>query len=169
MYQLQRNQSTSTSQSNPLIVLTGQDKIECKGPHLEVVWQLRAPSIARVHGDEDGAGGVQLDLRALKQQRVWAWVDTCSNSITHWKVSSLYTLWKFQRQGENMLAQSNIPLSFPFCPRRWLKTTVHCSLVCLPLLLDLVAATADLITICQCHKKATTTKYNWLNDENLLM
>ena len=44
--------------------------MECKGPHLEVVWQLRAPSVARVHGDEDGAGGVQPDLCALKQQRV---------------------------------------------------------------------------------------------------
>ena len=34
--------------------------------HLEVVWELRSASIARVHGDEGIAGGHQPDFHSLK-------------------------------------------------------------------------------------------------------
>lgn len=41
----------------------------CSSGHLEVVWQLRTASIARVHGDEGIAGGHQADLHPLKDER----------------------------------------------------------------------------------------------------
>lgn len=34
--------------------------------HLEVIWELRAASIAGVHGDEGIAGGHQPDLHSFK-------------------------------------------------------------------------------------------------------
>lgn len=43
---------------------------------LEVVGQVGATGVARVHGDEDRAGGIQSDLCALKQQCVRPRVDT---------------------------------------------------------------------------------------------
>ena len=41
----------------------------CSSSHLEVVGQLRAASIARVHGDEGITGGHQPDLHPLKGER----------------------------------------------------------------------------------------------------
>ena len=38
--------------------------------HLEVVWQLRAAGIARVHGDADEAGGLEGDGGPLEDEGV---------------------------------------------------------------------------------------------------
>ena len=42
---------------------------------LKVVWQLRSPSIARVHGDEDIASGPQGQLAALKDKTLHLGLD----------------------------------------------------------------------------------------------
>lgn len=43
--------------------------------NLEVVWQFLSPSVARVHGDEHSAGGVQGYLSALKHEPLHPLVD----------------------------------------------------------------------------------------------
>ena len=45
---------------------SGNSSEPSSATHLEIVWQLRAASIAWVHGDEGIAGGHQPDVHALK-------------------------------------------------------------------------------------------------------
>ena len=49
--------------------------------NLEVVGQLSTPSVARVHGDEDGAGGVQRDLCPLKHKHLTLLSDPTLNGL----------------------------------------------------------------------------------------
>lgn len=47
--------------------------------YLEIVWKLGASSVARIHSDEDSAGGVQFKLSPFKHQHL----SMGSNSWTH--------------------------------------------------------------------------------------
>ena len=52
----------------------------CSEERLEVVRQLGAAGVARVHRDKHGAGRVEPDLRPLEQQRVRPGVDACNKA-----------------------------------------------------------------------------------------
>lgn len=47
----------------------------CPEQGFQVVWQLRAASIARVHGDEDIAGGAQRQLTPLEHEALHLGLD----------------------------------------------------------------------------------------------
>ena len=69
---IKRKQAKKLLSSIPLII---KIHIIC-WTDLEVIGEFGAAGVARVHGDEDGAGGVQADLGAFKQQAVRARRDT---------------------------------------------------------------------------------------------
>ena len=49
--------------------------------NLQVVRQFCTPSVAWVHGDEDGAGGVQRDLCPLKHKQLALLSDGTLNGL----------------------------------------------------------------------------------------
>lgn len=53
--------------------------------YLQVIGQLGAAGVSRVHGDEDGTGRVELQLRTLKHQRLGVNCDSYAETRTSQK------------------------------------------------------------------------------------
>lgn len=59
--------------------------------YLEIVWQLRASSVAGIHGNEHGAGGVQFELRPFKHQQLGMGSDSWIHTTDAVRCSCVFT------------------------------------------------------------------------------
>ena len=65
---------------------------ELMHPHLEVIRELCAPSISRVHGDEDPTRLDQADLAALKEEALEAGLEGVldGEELPGWKMLGIW-------------------------------------------------------------------------------